>query len=153
MEPRLDYFPFAQPALKAQMSIEGYLKQSSLGHKLLELVKLRVSQINGCAFCVNMHINLLREAGVPTEKIDLLVVWRESPVYTARERAAFEWAESVTLLADTGVPDATYEEVAEHFDDAELVDLTWNIASINSWNRLSVSFRKLPEIKQAAVRA
>ncbi|KAF0094922.1 MAG: alkylhydroperoxidase [Puniceicoccaceae bacterium 5H] len=146
MEPRLDYYPYAEAALKAQMNLEGYLRRSSLSHELLELVKLRVSQINGCAFCVHMHIGELRQDNVEPHKIDLVAAWHESPCFSERERAAFAWAEAVTRVADTRVPDDVYAEARRHFSEAELVDLTWNVCSINTWNRLSVSFRRMPQL-------
>jgi AhpD family alkylhydroperoxidase len=110
---------------------------------LFELVKIRASQINGCAYCIDMHTKEARAAGETEQRIYALNAWRETPFFTERERAALEWTEAVTLVADTHVPDEIYERVAAHFKEAELVALTFAVVVINSWNRLSISFRPL----------
>ncbi|MBR9804085.1 MAG: carboxymuconolactone decarboxylase family protein [Rubinisphaera brasiliensis] len=145
MAERIDYFEVAKEPLKAMTKVEQVLHESSIEFELRELVKLRASQINGCAFCVGMHTDLLRKKSVPQEKLDFLPVWEEASCYSSRERAALAWAESVTLLAETKVPDEVYEQTLDHFSEQELVDLTWCIAAINTWNRMSVAFRREPE--------
>lgn len=117
------------------------LEKSELGNALVELVYLRVSQINGCAFCLDMHSKDARAAGEDEQRLYLLSAWREAPCYTPRERAALAWAEAVTLLKDQEVGDAQYHAAREHFDDKALVDLTLAIVAINGWNRLSIAFR------------
>ena len=110
-------------------------------------MELRTSQINGCAYCVDLHSEQARKAGVSQQWLDCLPVWDETPFYSNRERAAFAWAEAVTRVGEDHVPDAVYEEVRPHFTDRELVDLTFIIATMNAWNRLSVSFRKVPVVR------
>ena len=107
-------------------------------------MQLRVSQINGCAYCVDLHTNQLRKEGETEQRIDCLVVWREVPFYDERERAALEWAEAVTLIKDTHAPDSAYEIVSAQFPEKELIDLTLVIADMNFWNRIAISFRRLP---------
>jgi AhpD family alkylhydroperoxidase len=141
---RIDFYKTSPEALKAMMNVEKYVNSSSLDKALLELVKLRVSQINGCTFCVDMHCADAIKAGESQRRLNTVVVWREAPFFTARERAALAWAEAVTLLSETHVPDEVYQEMRAHFDEHEAVDLTMAIIAINGWNRLAVSFRKLP---------
>ncbi|MGH7023823.1 MAG: carboxymuconolactone decarboxylase family protein, partial [Caulobacteraceae bacterium] len=117
---------------------------SSLGSPLLNLVKTRASQINGCAHCLDMHTKDARAEGESEQRLYALDAWRETPYFDARERAALEWTEAVTRVADTHVPDGVYEQVKEHFSEEELVDLTLAVALINMWNRLNVSFRTVP---------
>ncbi len=117
------------------------MAQSSVEEKLLHLVKLRASQINHCAYCIDMHWKDLRALGENEQRLYGLDAWRESPYYTERERAALAWTESVTLVADTGIPDEDFEEVRQHFTEEELIDLTFAIATINVWNRLSIAAR------------
>lgn len=148
MSQRLDYYKLSPEPFRHLMAIEKHLHGSTLEHVLLELVKLRVSQINGCAFCLNMHSTLLRKAGEPPHRIDLVAAWHEAPCYSDRERAALAWAEAVTLLSQHQVTDALYHELTAHFDETEIVDLTAAIANINAWNRFAVSFRKDPEIEE-----
>jgi len=145
MSERIDYFNMAPEPAKAMQQVELILHESSIEFELRELVKLRASQLNGCAFCVGMHSDLLRKKNVPQEKLDFLPVWEEAVCYSPRERAALAWAESVTLLAETKAPDEVYEMALDHFSEKELVDLTWCVATINTWNRLSVAFRREPE--------
>jgi AhpD family alkylhydroperoxidase len=141
MTQRLAYFHAAPEGLKALSAIRPYLDASPIGKRLKALVDLRVSQINGCAYCVNMHSDEARQAGETQQRLDCLPVWRDTSFYDDRERAALAWAESVTLVHDTGVPDEAYAEVRKQFNDRELVDLTLMIAVMNAWNRLAISFR------------
>jgi AhpD family alkylhydroperoxidase len=143
MEPRLNYLKLAPEPLKALYGVEAYLRGCGLEHSLLELVKTRVSQVNGCAFCLDMHTQDARAAGETEQRLYALSAWREAPFYTERERAALAWAESVTTL-EGHVPDAVYEEAREHFTEKELADLTWAVVSINGWNRLAISLRAVP---------
>lgn len=144
MEARIDYAKASPGALKAMYGLEQYLKQSTLDQNLLHLIKLRVSQINGCAFCLDMHWKDLKAAGEADRRLYSLDAWRETPFYTDRERAALEWSESVTKITEGHVPDEVYDQVRQHFSEVELVDLTLAITAINGWNRLSVAFRVPP---------
>ncbi|WP_454783250.1 carboxymuconolactone decarboxylase family protein [Legionella sp. WA2022007384] len=144
MHTRIDYTKFAPNAVKAILGLEQYVVNSGIERSLLELVRLRASQINGCAYCVDMHSADAKKAGESERRLHALVVWRESPFFTTRERAALAWTESVTLLSETHVPDELYNEVLTCFSEKELIDLTMAIITINSWNRIAVSFRKLP---------
>ncbi len=141
MKSRLDYSSAAPGALKAMYAVETYARESGLDRKLLELVKLRASQINGCAYCVDMHTKDARVLGETEQRLYAVVVWREAPFFTDRERAALAWTEAVTLVSDTGVPDDVYELARSQFSEKELVDLTMAIIAINGWNRLAISFR------------
>jgi AhpD family alkylhydroperoxidase len=131
-------------AMRAMFGLSGYQARCDLEPSLLELVKLRASQINGCAYCLDMHTKDARARGESEQRIYLLEAWRESPFYSERERAALAWAEAVTLVAETRVPDAFYEEVRRHFSDDELLTLTMAVATINAWNRLNVALRTVP---------
>lgn len=126
---------------RAMYGLERYVRQSGLEPSLLELIKLRASQINGCAYCIDMHWKDLRAVGENEQRLYGLDAWRESPYYTDRERAALGWTEAVTLITNGHVDDAVYEEVRPHFSEKELADLTFAIATINAWNRLAISFR------------
>ena len=151
MSKRLDYHRIAPAGVKALGGVYGYVTQSSLSPVLVDLVYLRVSQINNCAYCLDMHTRDLLEKGQPFGKIALVQAWAEAgPVFDARERAALAWAESVTRIADTGVPAAAYEAARAVFDEKELVDLTLAIGLMNSYNRMAVSFRTTPRAAQAA---
>lgn len=141
---RLDYRKIGTAGGKLLGELSQLGKKSSLGHVLIELVKLRASQINHCAHCVNMHANALRQEGESEERIQSVVVWEEATCFSARERAAFEWTQSVTLVAETGVPDEVYALARDEFDEQELVDLTMAIITINAHNRLAVAFRRVP---------
>ena len=141
MPQRIDYRKASPGAFQAMLGLEKYVHQSGLEPALLELVKTRVSQINGCAYCLDMHTQDARAAGETEQRLYLLSAWRETPFYSARERAALAWAEAVTLLAGQGMPDAVYGEVHSEFDEKALVDLTLAIIAINGWNRLAVPFR------------
>ena len=142
---RVDYKKVSPDAIIAMMQLEQYVNQCSLKKPLLELIKIRASQINGCAYCVDMHTKEARKAGESERRLYGVAVWRESSFFTDRERAALAWTESLTLLPQTLAPDEVYQEVREHFTEKETVELTMVIITINSWNRLAVSFRKLPE--------
>lgn len=141
---RLDYYAASPDALKAMLALEAAVSKLPLEKSLLELVKLRASQINGCAFCVDLHTSDARKRGETDRRLHAIAVWRESPFFTSRERAALTWTESLTRLAETHAPDEDYAQFAEHFSDREQVDLTLAINTINCWNRLAVGFRKVP---------
>ncbi len=134
----------APGAYQAMMGLEHYLHGCGLEAALVHLVKLRASQINGCAYCLDMHWKDLRAAGEGEQRLYSLDAWRECPYYTGRERAALAWTEAVTLVADGHVPDSVYEEVRPHFSDKELADLTLAVATINAWNRLAIAARTEP---------
>ena len=142
MQTRLDYGKAAPGSVQAMYKLQKYVDESGLEHSLLELVKTRVSQLNGCAFCIDMHTKDARAAGETEQRLYGLSAWRESPFYTERERAALAWAEAVTLLAESRVPDDVYQDARAQFSEGELVDLTMAVSTINSWNRLAVSFRQ-----------
>jgi AhpD family alkylhydroperoxidase len=141
MKERVDYKTASPGALKAMLGLETYVHNSGLEHSLLELVKTRVSQINGCAHCLDMHSKDARAAGETEQRLYVLSAWREAPFYSDRERAALAWAEAVTLISSNDVPDALYAEAKRHFDDKALVDLTLAIIAINGWNRIAIPFR------------
>jgi AhpD family alkylhydroperoxidase len=141
MQPRFDAAKAAPGAYKAMLGLETYLHQSGLELSLIHLIKLRASQINGCAYCIDMHWKDLRAIGENEQRLYGLDAWREAPYYTDRERAALEWTEAVTRVADTHVPDEVYDEVRPHFSEKELADLTLAIATINAWNRLAIASR------------
>ncbi len=141
MKERIDYKKVAPDAYKAMLAIETYVQSSGLEHSLRELVKTRVSQINGCAHCLDMHTKEARAAGETEQRLFVLSAWREAPFYAERERAALAWAEAVTQLPTNNVPDELYADVRRHFDEKALVDLTLVIIAINGWNRLAVPFR------------
>ena len=144
MEQRLDFYKANPQAIKAMLALEERIGKSSIEKSLAELVRLRASQINGCAFCVDMHTTDARKGGETERRLATVVTWRETPFFTERVRAALEWTEAVTLVSETHVPDAIWEAVKPHFSDEEMVDLTLLIAAINSWNRFSIAFRKMP---------
>lgn len=142
MTPRVtDPFKLAPAPIKAMMDLEAALRASGLDYNLLELVKLRASQINGCAFCIHMHATDLRKRGESEMRLYMLNGWRESPLYTQRERAALAWTEALTRVAETHAPDEDYELLKAAFTEAEQVNLTLAIGAINVWNRLQVGFR------------
>jgi AhpD family alkylhydroperoxidase len=155
MTQRIDYTKASPEGYKAFTGVYLYLQKSGLPHELLDFVKLRVSLINGCAFCIDMHSRDLLKHGVTADKLALVPVWREGgELFTARERAALAWAETVTRVADTHVPDADYEAAAAEFSDKELADLTYTIALLNAFNRLGVAFRTPPAgVAAAAAKA
>jgi len=141
MEQRLNYAKVAPSGVKVMLDLEKYVRGSGLEHSLLELVKMRASQINGCAYCLDMHSKDARAAGETEQRLYGLSAWEEAPYYTPRERAALAWTEAVTRVADTHVPDSVYEAVQPHFTEKELVDLTFAVMAINAWNRLAIAFR------------
>ncbi|MFM0740951.1 carboxymuconolactone decarboxylase family protein [Paraburkholderia xenovorans] len=144
MEQRLDFYKANPAAIKAMLAVEERIGKSGLEKSLAELVRLRASQINGCAFCVDMHVTDARKGGETERRLATVVVWRETPFFTDRERAALEWTEALTLVSHEHVPDAVWQAVRPHFSDEELVDLSLLIAAINAWNRFSIGFRKMP---------
>ncbi len=143
MTPRLDYFKAAPEAMKAMLALEMASRQLSIPLALRELVKMRVSQINGCAFCLDMHAPEARAAGISQQKLDVLAAWRESPAFDARERAALAWAEALTRLEASGAPQGDYDALAAQFSAVECVELTLVVNTINAWNRFAVGFRAL----------
>ncbi|MFP3602498.1 carboxymuconolactone decarboxylase family protein [Paraburkholderia sp. SIMBA_053] len=144
MQQRLDFYKVGPAAIKAMLGLEERIGKSSIEKSLADLVRLRASQINGCAFCVDMHTADARKAGETDRRLATVVTWRETPFFTDRERAALEWTEALTLVSHDHVPDAVWEAVRPHFGDEELVDLTLLISAINAWNRFAISFRKMP---------
>ncbi len=144
MEPRIKYAQVAPGAYQAMRALETYVEQCDLEPSLLDLVKVRTSQINGCAYCIDMHTKDARARDEKEGRLYALDAWRETPFYSERERAALAWTEAVTLVAESHVPDDVYRAVREHFTDKELVDLTLAIVAINGWNRLGVGFRSVP---------
>jgi len=140
MEPRINIFEKAQDAMKAMYSLGAYLGKSSVEQELLNLIYFRVSQINGCAFCLDMHSKDLRAGGETEQRLYLLDAWREAPFYSERERAALAWAEAVTKLRNGQVPREIYEEARRQFSEAGLVDLTMAVIAINSYNRINIAF-------------
>ena len=141
MTQRIDYKKVGPDAFKAMLGIEACVRRSDLEPSLLELVKTRVSQINGCAYCQDMHARDARAAGETEQRLYLLSAWREAPVYSDRERAALAWAETMTQISTSEVTDDLYAEVRRHFDEKALLDLTLAIIGINGWNRLAIAFR------------
>ncbi|SEH10752.1 alkylhydroperoxidase AhpD family core domain-containing protein [Sphingopyxis sp. YR583] len=150
MTPRMNIFQAAPDAMKAMLAVEATFETSGIEHSLLELVKLRASQINGCAFCIHMHVTDAVKHSETNMRIHLLDAWRESPLYTDRERAALNWTESLTGIAETGAPDADYELLKAHFDDKQIAYLTVAIAAINFWNTVQISLRAVHPVEQAA---
>jgi AhpD family alkylhydroperoxidase len=144
MKARLDFRKASPPADKAMMALHGFVRNCGLDHGLLELVKLRASQLNGCAHCIDMHTKELRADGEAEQRLYLLDAWRESPFYSERERAALAWTEAVTLVADGHVPDDVYDQARAQFSEEELVNLTMAVVAINGANRLNIAFRTVP---------
>ena len=144
MEARLDFKNVSPDSYKAMFRLEKTVNARGLEASLLDLVRLKASQINGCAQCIDMHSKDLRAKDESEQRLYVLGAWREAPFYTEQERAALAWTEAVTLIADEHVPDEVYEEVRKHFTDVELVDLTLAIVAINGWNRLNIAFRTVP---------
>lgn len=146
---RVSYITVAPDAMEAFGGGAKYLATSSIERKLRYMVELRISQINGCAYCIDLHSKQLRKEGETDRRIDCLSVWDEVEFYTDREKAALKWAEAVTRIEGTRVPDEVYERVSAHFSEKELVDLTLAVANMNFWNRLAISFRRQPPGKNA----
>ncbi len=147
MKPRLDYYSKVPGLMKTQLALNKGVEESGLERSLLHLVKLRASQINGCSYCVDMHAHEARADGETEQRLYLVAAWKESPLFTERERAAFAWVEAVTLISHGGVPDELYAAMLPHFSEAELVKLTVAVAIINTWNRLSVAFRTIHPVR------
>src|SRR5919112_2274411 len=141
MEQRINVIEAGRGALKAMLGLSAYLSKSGLEKQLLELLDFRVSQINGCAYCLDMHSKDLRAGGETEQRLYLLDAWRESPFYTERERAALAWAEAVTLVREGHVPDEVFEQARAQFTEEELANLTLAVVAINGWNRLNIAFR------------
>ncbi len=150
MKPRMNFYQAAPETMKALMALENQIQASGLEQSLIELVRTRASQINGCAFCVNMHTQDARKRGETEQRLYLLNAWREAPFYTDRERAALAWTDAVTLISQTHAPDDVYNEVRAHFSEAETVNLTALVGSINAWNRLAIAFRAMPPAAKAS---
>ncbi|RON61451.1 alkylhydroperoxidase [Pseudomonas fluorescens] len=144
MSPRLDYYNASPKAMKAIIAMEALTSHLSIEQPLLQLIRIRASQLNGCAFCTDMHSVDARRAGESDRRLYAIAVWRDSGFFNPRERAALAWTEAVTLLAESHVPDEVYQQVKAQMSEAELVDLTIAVTTINSWNRLAVSFRQTP---------
>lgn len=144
MTQRLDFYNANPNAIKALLGLEKRISEFSLEKSLVELIRLRASLINGCAYCIDLHTADARKGGEDDRRLATLSVWRETPFFTDRERAALAWTEAVTLVSQDHVPDEVWTAVRPHFDDAELVDLTLLISTINTWNRFAISFRKTP---------
>jgi len=141
MKQRMNFFEKGFKAIKPLFSLGAYLSRSTVEQSLLDLLAFRVSQINGCAYCLDMHSKDLRAHGETEQRLYMLDAWREASLYTDRERAALAWAEAVTKLEKNNVPDDAYEEASQQFSEEELVDLTMAVIGINSWNRLNIAFR------------
>lgn len=150
MKPRMNFYQAAPDTIKALAAVETQIQSSGLEQSLIELVKTRASQINGCAFCINMHTQDARKHDETEQRLYLLNAWRDAPLYTDRERAALAWTDAVTLIAEMHAPDDTYEELRKHFSEAEAVNLTILIGTINAWNRLAIAFRAVPPVKAKA---
>ncbi|MGE8098197.1 carboxymuconolactone decarboxylase family protein [Pseudomonas fluorescens] len=145
MQSRVDFYTASPDALKAMIALESAVTKLPLEKSLIELVKLRASQINGCAFCVDMHTADARKAGETERRLYAVSVWRETPFFTPRERAALAWTEALTRISETHAPDEDYALLSAEFDAREMVDLSVAITTINAWNRLAVGFRKMPQ--------
>ena len=150
MQSRIDYMEVAPGAMKTMYGLEKYLAACGLEPVLIDLIKLRASQINGCAYCIDMHTKDARARGESEQRLYELDAWRETPFYTDRERAALAWTEAVTLIAVEHVPDEVYKQAREQFTEQELVNLTLALVAINGWNRFAISFRTVPGTYQPA---
>jgi AhpD family alkylhydroperoxidase len=146
MRQRFDINSVSSGGLKAMLGLNAHVKNCGLEASLLELVKIRVSQLNGCAFCIAMHVADARKLGVSEERMHLLAAWREAPIYSPRERAALAWAEALARLVDGDVPDAVFEEASRHFSAAETADLAYAVVEIGGWNRLMIASRTPPAV-------
>ena len=141
MRSRMNYYAAAPETMKAMVALDAHIASCGLEKSLIELVKIRASQINGCAYCLHMHTRDARKAGETEERLHLLAAWRESPLYSARERAALAWTEALTLVAETHAPDEDFDELHPRFSEREIVQLTALIGLINAWNRIAIGFR------------
>ena len=153
IQPRLDARKVSPDLYKAMAGLQNYIDASGLDRKLLDLVKIRASQINGCAYCIVMHTNDARKHGIGDEWMHLLNAWREAPIYSARERAALAWTEAVTKISEDHVPDEVYEQARRQFSEKELVDLTAAVIAINAWNRAAIAFRATPPLTSVKIAA
>jgi AhpD family alkylhydroperoxidase len=144
MQARLDFYHADPAIMKVLLGVENQIAKGTLDVLLKDLVRLRASQINGCAFCLDMHVTDALKAGESQRRLATISAWRETPFFSDRERAALEWTEALTLVSQDHVPDAVWEAVRPHFTDAELMELTALITSINTWNRFAIAFRKMP---------
>jgi uncharacterized peroxidase-related enzyme len=142
---RINYYKTAPEPINKLAAVTKYLETSSLDPRLRALVEIRVSQINGCVYCVDLHTEQARRLGEAQQRLDVLPVWHESHYFDERERAALAWAEALTHVAETRAPDADYDRLSEYFSEKEIVDLSVAIALINAWNRISIGFRKVPD--------
>src|SRR5579875_2123147 len=142
MRMRIHHFNVAPGALQAMYGLQEYVHKSGLEHSLLDLIDLRASQINGCAYCVDMHTKDARDRGESEQRLYAVAVWQDAPFFTEKERAALAWTEAVTWVSWQHVPDNVYQDARRHFSEKELVDLTMAVVAINGWNRLSISFRR-----------
>jgi AhpD family alkylhydroperoxidase len=147
MQQRMEPWKVSPAAYKAMGTVHAYVSQCGLEKSLLELLNIRVSQINGCAFCLVMHTADARKLGESDERMHLLNSWREAPCFTARERAALSWVEAITTLSEGHVSDEVYEEVRQQFSEKEIVDLTMQAVEINSWNRIAIAVRATPKLR------
>lgn len=153
MQQRIDVARVSPAAYQAVSALQKYVDQSGLDAKLRELIKIRASQINGCAFCLAMHTHDARELGETDERMYLLNAWHEAPVYSERERAALGWIEAITLVTQGHVPDEAFEAVREQFSEKEIVDLTAAAVAINTWNRIAIAFRIPPQVESSRAAA
>jgi AhpD family alkylhydroperoxidase len=144
MQPRIDSRKYGQQPLQTMLALEKYITESGLEPKLLHLVHMRASQINGCAYCLDMHSIDARAEGESEQRLYTLDAWRETPFFSDRERAALAWTEALTLISQTHAPDDVYNELKRHFSEKEIVDLTFAVGTINLWNRLAISLRAVP---------
>ena len=147
MQQRIDVAKVSPAAYQAVAALQTYVDHSGLDAKLRDLIKIRVSQINGCAFCLAMHTRDARKTGETDERMHLLAAWREAPIYSARERAALAWVEAITLVTQSHVPDEVFEAVRKQFSEKEIVDLTAAAAAINTWNRIAIALRAPPQVE------
>lgn len=152
MNQRINALNVAPDAYRAMAHLQSYVDHSNLDSKLLELVKTRASQLNGCAYCIDMHTKDARAMGETEQRLYALSAWRETPFYSEKERAALAWTEALTLISETHAPDDVYQEALRHFAGKELVDLTLAIVAINGWNRIAIGFRAEPGTYKAAVK-
>jgi AhpD family alkylhydroperoxidase len=153
MTPRIDYHKHGAGAFQAMLGLERFVRTCGLEHPLLDLVKTRASQINGCAYCIDMHTKDARAAGETEQRLYALAAWRETPFYSPRERAALEWTEALTLISEHDISDELYALVREHFSEEEIVNLSLAIITINGWNRLAIPFRSVPGSYQVPAKA
>ena len=150
MQARFNFYKASPDSYKAVDAMEQFVQTSGLEKRLIHLIKLRASMINGCAYCVDMHVKEARHDGLPEQWINLLSVWKESPVYDARERALLGWVDAVTNIAQTGAPDDAFEALKAHFSEEDMTKITVAISTINMWNRLAIGFRSQHPIDKAA---